>query len=310
MKRFCMALALLISSLTLSTPAFPWGSATHAHLDGQLGKRLLFDKQERYGGMGADLFNFMFGNPKLGLYLYGQTHTEFLKVWDSARLSTGKALAFGFVSHNDLWGADMTAHHHGLTFGQGKGYVIAKAELLKEALKLNPEFAKLNLPDPVVMEIAHNFVEYGTDILLKRIDPLIGEQIIISTLTRSPEFPLLLVKAYGEGVASAASISRLEAAGLITATEMEFRKTMLAYGQALAMDEASAVQLLSEQMAAMAAAFLAAGGIVLPAGVDLAPLIRQGIEGAISLCAADFPGELHATAKEVELQLNAHGIRY
>ncbi|WP_306533920.1 hypothetical protein [Geobacter sp.] len=310
MKRLLTSAVLILSLISVATPAFPWGSATHAHIDGQLGKRVLFDKQERYGGMGMDVFNFLFTNPAVSAYLYGQTHTQFMKVWDAARLPAGKALAFGFVSHNDVWGADVTAHHNGLTFGQGQGYVIAKAEILKGILEQNPEFAALNLPDPVVREIAHNFIEYGTDILLKRIDPHIGEKIIISALVRSPEFPLLLVKAYGEGLASTAGMSRLEASRLIIATEMEFRKTMIAYGQALTRDEATALQLFAEQLAALSTAFLAAYGIVLPDGVDLVPLAKGGIEGAMLLCAPDFSGELAATVEEVKLQLTAHGIRY
>ena len=310
MRRLITTMALLFATLSFVAPAFPWGSGFHAHLDGQLGKRVIFDRQERYGGMGMDVFNFMFGNPAVSSYLYDQTHNQFMKVWDAARLPMGKALAFGYVSHNDVWGADMTAHHHGLTFGQGQGYVIAKAELLKGMLAQIPEFAALNLPDPVVMEIAHNLVEYGTDILVKRIEPRIGEHVIFSSLARSPEFPLLLVKAYGEGLASAAGISRLEAAQLIISTEMEFRKTMIAYGQALTMEEATAIQLVSEQMAALAAAFLASYGIVLPEGVDLVPLLKAGIEGAMLLCAPDFSGELAATVEEVKLQLKAHGIGY
>ena len=309
MKRLVMIVVLVLSTLSLATPAFPWGSATHAYIDGQLGKPVIFDKQERYGGMGADAFNFMFATPAIGAYLYNQTHTEFMKVWDAARLPTGKALAFGFVSHNDVWGADMTAHHHGITFGQEEGYVIAKAEILKGMLNQNPAFAALGLPDPVVMEIAHNFVEYGADILLKRKDPLIGQRIIMSAMVRSPEFPLLLVKAYGSGLATFAGISESEAAQLITATEMEFRKTIVAYGQALMMDEATALQLLSEQMAAFATGFLAAYGIVLPEGVDLVPLLRDGIGAAMLLCAGDYPGELAATVEEVKQQLKAHRIR-
>jgi len=310
MKRFVITATLVLATLSIATPALPWGSATHAYIDGQLGKRAVFDAQERYGGMGADVFNFMFTNPAIATYLYGQSHKEFMKVWEAAHSHTAKALAFGFVSHNDVWGADWTAHHDGLTFGQGQGYVIAKAEILKGMLIQVPEFAELGLPDPVVMEIAHNFVEYGADILLKRSDPLIGQKMLVSALVRSPEFPLLLVKAYGKDLAATTGMTKREAAQLITTTEMEFRKTIIAYGQALTMDEGTAVQLLSEQMAAFAVGFLNAYGIVLPEEVDLAPLLNFGIGAAMELCAPDFQGELTATVAEVKQQLKAHEIRY
>lgn len=310
MKRCATTLTLIFALLSFATAAFPWGSATHAYIDGKIGKRLLFDAQERYGGMGPDLFNFMFTNPALATYLYGQTHTEFMKVWDAANKPVEKALAFGFVSHNDVWGADMTAHHDGLTFGQGEGYVIAKAAILANMLKTVPEFAALDLPDPVVMEIAHNFVEYGTDILVKRADPLIGQKVIVAAVFRSPDFPRLLIKAYGGGLAAAAGISSGEAARLITVTELDFRKMIISYGQALTLDETTSRGLLAEQLAAFATAFLQAYGIVLPAGVDLVPLAELGISQAMQLCAADFPGELAATVDEVRVQLKAHDIGY
>lgn len=310
MKRFVTTLAVIVATLSFASAAFPWGSATHAYIDGQLGKRAIFDLQERYGGMGPDLFNFMFTNPVVGSYLYGQTHVEFMKVWDAAHRPAEKALAFGFVSHNDVWGADMTAHHDGLTFGQGEGYVIAKAAILTDMLKTIPEFAALGLPDPVVMEIAHNFVEYGTDILLKRADPLIGQKVIVAAVFRSPDFPRLLIKAYGEGLAATAGISARQAAQLIAATEMDFRRMIISYGQALTTDEATSRQLLAEQLAAFATAFLQAYGIVLPEGADLVPLAELGISQAMLLCAPDFAGELAATVDEVRQELKAHDIGY
>ncbi|MCL4477241.1 MAG: hypothetical protein M1508_13645 [Nitrospirae bacterium] len=62
--------------------------------------------------------------------LYIATHYDFLKVWDASRNEVERSLAYGFVSHNDMWGADFTAHHSGRTYGQTEGYVIAKAEIL------------------------------------------------------------------------------------------------------------------------------------------------------------------------------------
>ena len=37
--------------------------------------------------------------------------------------------AFGFISHNEKWGADYTAHKNGRT--TKKGYVITKSSLLE-----------------------------------------------------------------------------------------------------------------------------------------------------------------------------------
>ncbi len=62
-----------------------------------------------YGGVAPDLFNYLFAPYQP--YLDGQTHDDFLKVWEAAgprQNSVKRALAYGFVSHNDLWGADVT----------------------------------------------------------------------------------------------------------------------------------------------------------------------------------------------------------
>jgi hypothetical protein len=98
---------------------------------------------EIYGGMAPNIFNYMFDSPHLQ-DLYAATHNQFMKVGNAAKLNTGKALAYGFVSHNDEWGADFTAHHSGITLGQGEGYIIAKAYLLMAELEKIPEYMHFN----------------------------------------------------------------------------------------------------------------------------------------------------------------------
>ena len=120
-----------------ASQAWAWGSATHTYIDDRLNRQGRGEKNlgEMYGGIAPDLFNYLFAPYQP--YLYGQTHDDFLKVWEAAgpgRSSVKRALAYGFVSHNDLWGADVTAHHNGLTFGQGQGYVIAKAQAMRTYL--------------------------------------------------------------------------------------------------------------------------------------------------------------------------------
>jgi hypothetical protein len=234
-----------------------------------------------------------------------------MKVRGKARFSIEKALAYGFVSHNDVWGADYTAHHSGITYGIDKGYIIAKAEILKEILEQVPEYNALGLPAPVALEVSHNIVESGVDILLmKRIDPVIGQKIISSALLRSPEFPLLLIKAYAKDFYESAGITYLDAVKIITSAEREFRKTTILYGQALTQNEATAIKLISEQMAELSEAFLAAYGVTLPPGTDLTPLIKFAIKQSMKICAKDFDEEIAATINFVDQQLFLHGISY
>ena len=54
----------------------------------------------------------------------------------------------------------------GLTFGQGEGYVIAKATVLADTLTGVLSDA-LDLPAEVTFEISHELVEDGIDLLVK-----------------------------------------------------------------------------------------------------------------------------------------------
>lgn len=304
----CMA---LLVSLLLPSAAFSWGSAVHAYIDGKLAtKGKLLNGNQVYGAMAPDVFNFRFDQPAYMGFLYAQTHTNFLKVWYEAESRPAKALAFGFVSHNDVWGADFTAHHSGITFGQGKGYIIAKAEILKGILDSIPEYAALNIPDTVGMEIAHNLVEDGVDILMKHVDSHIGQKLIGAALPPHPNMPLLLVKAYAEDLAGYAGIRQLEAAKFIASSDRQFKNITILYGQALTLDDADAVQALAEQLADFAQAFLAAYGITFPPGTDLTPLLQFGIAQSMFLCADDFAKEVAATTAFVDHQLDMHGIAY
>lgn len=314
-KKYMTLWAIFLALVFFPSMAFPWGSATHAYIDDRIGKKeVLKNMNEIYGGMAPDVFNYMFDNPAYMSFLSYQTHNEFMKVWKAARFVGGKALAYGFVSHNDMWGADSTAHYSCITCGEADGYAYAKAGILKGIIERDPTFGPLykalGIPDPVALEVFHNLVENGTDILMKRIDPLIGQKIISSALFRSPEFPLLLVEAYAKDFSKYFGIRYIEAVNIITSSEKEFRKNTILYGQALTQDEVAATQLISEQMAELAKSYLAVYGITIPEGVDLTPLIKFTIEQSMEICTDDFYGEIAATINFVNQQLILHRVSY
>lgn len=300
-----------------ASQAWAWGSATHTYIDDRLNRQGLGQKNlgEMYGGVAPDLFNYLFAPYQP--YLYGQTHDNFLKVWEAAgpgRSSVNRALAYGFVSHNDLWGADVTAHHNGLTFGQGQGYVIAKAKAMKPIL-IETLFTSLGiwLPDAVALDLSHNFVEYGVDVLVKNLDAQVGAKMAGAALKRNPTFPALLVQAYGDDVAAVLGLSNKEAAQLILAVEQSFRKIKIYEGQALMQDDAAAITLLAEEYADFAQAYLAAFGVTLPPGVgreQIVVLAENLIGLAMAMCQGDFAQELTATIAFVNEQLDTHGIAY
>jgi hypothetical protein len=297
--------------------AFAWGSATHAYIETHLtNKGPILMINQVYGGMGADVFNYMFETPAEMTWLSNETHCDPLRLWRVALLPTAKAQAFGFVSHNNLWGVDSTAHFPACPpdLIPSSGYIFAKGAELEAIVESDPTYGpvldSLHLPTDLQAGIFQDLAEFGVDILVKRLDPGIGQKVSAAALLRSPEFPLLLVAAYGRGLSQTFGMSHQDAARMITAEEAEFRKTIIGYGQALTQDEATATLLISENMAQLAQALLGAYGITPPPPADLVPILSFSISQAEMICAGDFQLEIGSTVKTVKKNLASHGISY
>ncbi len=317
-KRISTVLGMVILMLVFFTSeAFPWGFATHAYINDHLGKkRCLSNSNEIYGGMAPDVFNFLFDYPNYMELLTYETHANFMKVWDSARWGLQKPLAYGFVSHSL---SDFTAH--GEEGYDVEGYAMVKAaELLyNPPLELAGPISQLRTlvekvgGDPVLIEMLHIIVENGVDILVKRNDDhLIGRKITSAALLRSPELPLLLVRAYASDFASTSGINRYEAARFIVSAEKEFRKSIIFYGQILMQDEATAIRLISEQTAEAAIAYLSIYEIDLAENFQEEDLINLTVgltNVAISIC-GDYRKEIMETINFVDDRLEAYDVSY
>ncbi|MBA3037181.1 MAG: hypothetical protein FP814_11890 [Desulfobacterium sp.] len=317
MKKFCVAVSTILCVVFFySQAALSWGWAVHSHIDEQFNKKWqIRNANQIYGGLTPDIFNYQFSIP--ALYMHDQTHNDFMKVWDEAKSKPAKALAFGFVSHNEVWGVDYTAHRSGSTFGESGsipdhpdegGYVVAKAYILKGILEQIPEFNALQLPEPLALEVAHELVEYGVDILMKQVDPTIGAKITAAAFISNPNSPIFLKKVYGREFASYFGVNHVDTLRFFISSERQFRQQMILYGQVLMQDDATAVLLISQQLAELSTAFLAAYGLTLPPGTDMTPLLQFGIMKSMELCAPDFTAEIFATSSFVDQQLAAHGI--
>jgi hypothetical protein len=308
MKTRAVAVGMLLATLlTFSTEAFSWGNATHTYINDNLGRKgAFYNTNEIYGGLAPDIFGFMFDDPALLQYLNALTHEHAAKVWDAARTKTEKAIAYGFVSHNEKWGIDLTAHKSGLTYGTADGYIIAKANELLALAPLPPE---LMIPDEIARVIYHYVVEIGVDIIVKEhLDRHVGQKMAAAALLRSPEVGFLLARAYGDEIATAMGLSHADAAMFITRAEREFRNTIVLYGQALTQNAETTVTLLSEQMVDLAEAFL---GQPLPLDREAAVvLVSDLVSASMWLCADDFAGEIEATITFVGDQLKRRGFKY
>jgi hypothetical protein len=315
------AVAVILLVMASAVPeVFAWGSATHAYIDDHLGvgkKSPLRNINEIYGGMAPDVFNYLFEHiTDWYPYLYTQTHyTNFEVVWENACTKLGKSEAYGFVSHNNLWGADFWAH--GIRKPDGtwayKGYVIKKAEALRDMPKPEglPELDDLFGSD-VAFELYHNVVEAAVDILVANKDRTIGSKMASSAFLRSPELPLLLVKAYAKNFANEFNMDESAATTVILESEKAFRKTVILYGQALMHGENTSIQLVSEQLSEMAVSFLAGYGVTIPDSLknQLPALTNAYIQLAITVCQTDFESEIASTIENVKQQLETNGISH
>ncbi len=102
----------LICCLFLAMPAtaFTWNQATHAYIAQELGARAgLENLNEMWGSVAPDMFNYVFDPALCVGWISDQTQgadpDSAMKIWSAAGTDKEEALALGFVSHNDSWGA-------------------------------------------------------------------------------------------------------------------------------------------------------------------------------------------------------------
>jgi hypothetical protein len=191
-------------------------------------------------------------------YLVDQTHHHYKKLKRKSRRMELDTFAFGFVSHNEHWGADYTAHQNGLTTQEG--YVVTKSKIL--APKLRPQLEVIFedagiqhaslLAGLLASGIAHPLIETAIDLLIKRNEnPYIGLGLFQSAQDRPPSIPDLLVVAYARDFVHHMKVSKEEAGKMIREAEREFQQMMILYGEILTKEESEAIKELADQGAAL-----------------------------------------------------------
>jgi hypothetical protein len=306
-------LGLMVLAVAAAPTAFGWERGTHAFI-AELVRRGGGPStvEAMYASTLPDAFNYLFSEPG-SLYrefLYDQTHFHFLQVWKAAKNGDSKNAARGFVSHNNEWGADRTAHVRSLTLEPNEGYVVTKAKMLNELLKSqSPEYAALveSVPD-MAIEICHDIVEAAGDLILKHFDSSVGRRLVDLARLPHPDGVNLMVKAYADDLAdfsrtTAAPLDKKKAERFIKDVEAEFRSGVIAYGYLLQGDDAGLKANIIEMYKSMAAAFLTSYGIIPPDDAVLAALISGALDGALYLCQSDYMTEVLATADMVKSEI-------
>ena len=308
----CLVGAVLVMLWSVPVPLYGWGSATHAYIAREAGdKQGATSLDEIYGALLPDAFNIMFGDSYQG-QLWMQTHYEFMKLVEKAESTDDKAVAYGFASHNEQWGADKTAHVSSIG-DPNDGYVTGKrdelAAILEPQVKLFLLFSGVANANTVVKEVlpsvADSAIETAIDLLVcENEDPDMGERLVLAARTRGWSAPILLSKAYAADFAAAVGTTEAVAAPLIIAAESEFRYQIELYGTALTQEDP--VEALSEQGAELAKLLLAAEqGIIVDIPADL---MKEIINAAIDVVKDDYAAELAATIAQVRQDLESHAI--
>jgi hypothetical protein len=309
------AAVALMASICFASQAFAWGSATHAYISDNLSKGDRNPLQKIYGNMAGDVFGYMSGHPAQTLkLLYWVTHYDsplpgypamlpsYLDPWEKARTVLGKAAAFGFVSHNGEMGADVTAHgSYDYTVAEPDGCVIVQAKQMAAVA----EHWGLGISGTALYELCHIFVESAIDLKIAEHHPLLGAKISAAALFRTPEFPVILVETYAGLLATLESLDQNTAKLIVRKAESDFRSLMISYGHALS--QANARELVADQLAALAPAFLAANAVELPPGIDIGALSDALLSLAYYQFTDGYDGKVAATIQWVRENLGAHG---
>jgi len=302
MKTARIPLSIVIL-LLCAAPVSGYGAATHAYMARELGDDYGFvNLQEMYGAVLPDMFNLMFDAPYQD-YLWNETHYEFMKLVDLGWFGGRKAMAFGFASHNEPWGAD-AAHF---------GYIADKTALLAASVEDYVAWVLLmaGAPDPdalaaeVTPIVAESAVESAIDLLIARNeDPQIGVRMLAAAAARGPFVPRLLRRAYARDLAEHEGIGVREAGEIITTAERQFRQSIELYGIILSLGDP--LDPMAEQGAEIAEQLLAGR---YGADIDVSPSVMAYLlEAAIDLVEADYAAEIEATITRVATELDDHGI--
>lgn len=318
MKRKALAILGLLCCVCVVMPAsaFCWSQATHAYIADNLGARAGHDNLDEMWGIAApDFFNYIFDTALCPTWISDQTHgtyaDTFLKVWNAADTDVQTPLAYGFVGHNQQWGADYVAHVSGLRPGyESDGYIIIKARQLlaapvdpaKPQQTFGDAFESFGMGSDMALLLAHVIIEDAIDMRLgKEVDPMLGRKLATAARNETKKFQPLLVKAFAADYAAYCFGGDYEkAAFVLTAAEKGHRKDMIFLGEAISQSEPVAAQMLAEQLVAVLS------DMELSVPVDI---VKTAVVRSEAIC-DDYKDEIDATIAFVEQSMKDHGITY
>ncbi len=302
-----------------TTPALPWAPGTHAYIavHAQPGVDAV---NLVYGAMAPDV-NQMLSSDQLSPYFFATHYPPdryakqgFPDLWNTAQAmntGTARALAIGFVSHNERWGADYFAHlksrvyprYRNVQYPHQNGYVWAKAGQLCSLLKTQLSVADNPLLDKLLADDmnCHFVVEYGMDLLLKAtLDPQVGAKVVAAAQGRDASTMQALFAA-----------TYKQPSGMMLAGAEPYWSAVLAqYGSALDLPMGQAIPAVAAFLEVLAENQLLGTTLDPLTRAQLTMVIQLGLVDSMQLCADDFNLELGETVKMVSARLKEQGIVY
>jgi hypothetical protein len=266
----------LILGLSI-THAF--NSATHLYIAQEVFQ--VQDIDLYYGSIAPDLA--LYADPEKWPTSFEDTHYNYIDLSSYASGFTKKAFASGWLTHNEVWGADYYAHivnpignNICITQGNYQGYVIEKACLLSSQTGIDPEFA-------------HYVVETAIDLLLRNNDdPKLGKKLLNAILFRSWIDCYLLAKGlFWEE-------KRTDWQTLANA-ELTFRNLVSQYAITLALPSPYNEKAFAKLGAQLALELY---------GIDISQEeVLNILETAITLCEGDYKEVINFAIEEIQNQL-------
>lgn len=312
----CLVFAAAL--LCITSAAFGWGSATHLYVADHIGAKLpLQNTFELYGSMLPDIYGYSFD--ETAKFMTDQLHNYGGTMMDAASNKELRSVAYGFLSHNQLHGADATAHLHSLTMPSGEGYMIVKGNEL--AAELVPTLIDIlttagldrGTAEYIAVagapELGHDLCETAVDILIKRQDDrLVGAKVLAAASARPCDTPKLLGTVYGPALAARTGMDLAAAKAMIAANESEYRRSLVQYGTLFLLPEKTVIAQLAAMMAPVAENFIETS-LPFPLDVTVTPAqVEDFIRKAMVVTARDYKKEVNKTIAWVDAGLTSAGI--
>lgn len=300
-KLFGLILTIIITLMMLPSNLKAWGSATHAYI----AKQLCEDVSEPlliYSSALPDFFN-QERNSVYFNYLTKATHFNLNKIRKESNKRKLYEFILGYLSHNEKWGADLTAHKKARTIRK-KGYASEKGNIIgsKIIAELEKHFTNQGVSFPFMIanavssEIAHPLIEIAVDLQIRTYeDILIGRELISSAIDRTDDVQEILISAYANELSKKYKIPKTEAEDIIRNAENDFREDIIKFGVILNYEYDTAIQLLAQEGADLINYFLASSSFK---GCSVtAEIMKKFIQIAIDETANDYQKEVSETIK-------------